>query len=126
MEGEFAGLVLWQLFGTTNQLLAGLTLLAITVYLLRRGKPLRYTLVPMAFVLVSTLSAMSVNLTEFWRDGEWTLFVTGLVILALALWLTVEAAVAVRHYRRAPVVEDMDVRFRAATIEPSSTFKEET
>ena len=126
VEGEFAGLVLWQLFGTTNQLLAGLTLLAITVYLLRRGKPLRYTLVPMAFVLVSTLSAMSVNLTEFWRDGEWTLFVTGLVILALALWLTVEAAVAVRQYRRAPVVEDMDVRFRAATIEPSSTFKEET
>ena len=44
---EFAGLVLWQLFGTTNQLLAGLALLAITVYLLRRGKPLVYTLVPM-------------------------------------------------------------------------------
>ena len=80
----------------------------------------------MAFVLVSTLSAMSVNLTEFWRAGEWTLFVTGLVILALALWLTVEAAVAVRQYRRAPVVEDMDVRFRAATIDRSSTSKEET
>ena len=36
--GEFAGLVLWQLFGATNQLMAGLALLAITVYLLRRGK----------------------------------------------------------------------------------------
>ena len=62
---EFAGLVLWQLFGTTNQLMAGLALLAITVYLLRRGKPLVYTLLPMAFMLVSTVSAMSMNLVEF-------------------------------------------------------------
>ncbi|NIS00412.1 MAG: hypothetical protein GWN99_04955, partial [Gemmatimonadetes bacterium] len=45
--GEFAGLILWQLFGTTNQLLAGLALLAVTVYLFRRGKPLGYTLIPM-------------------------------------------------------------------------------
>lgn len=36
--------------------------MAITVYLLRRGKPLVYTLLPMAFVLVSTLTAMSSNL----------------------------------------------------------------
>ena len=64
--GEFAGLILFQLFGTTNQLMAGLALLAITVYLLRRGKPLIYTLVPMLFMLVSTLSAMSSNLIGFW------------------------------------------------------------
>ena len=31
IDGEFAGLILWQLFGTTNQLLAGLALLAITL-----------------------------------------------------------------------------------------------
>ena len=124
--GEFAGLVLWQLFGTTNQLLAALSLLAITVYLLRRGKPLLYTAIPMAFMLVATLSAMGVNLVKFWRDGEWTLFVTGLVILVLALWLALEAAAAVRRYRRSPVVEDLDVRFPAATIGRSSSFEEET
>ena len=45
--------------------MAGLALLAITVYLLRRGKPLVYTLLPMAFMLVSTVSAMSMNLVEF-------------------------------------------------------------
>ena len=111
VAGEFAGLVLWQLFGTTNQLLAGLTLLAVTVYLLRRGKPLRYTLLPMTVVMVSTLSAMSVNLEEFWRDGDWRLFLTGLVIMVLAVWLAVEAAVAVWQFRRSPEIEDLDVRF---------------
>ena len=43
VDGEFSGLVLFQLFGTTNQLLAGLALLAVTIYLVRRGKPTVYT-----------------------------------------------------------------------------------
>ena len=98
--GEYAGLVLWQLFGTTNQVLAGLALLAVTVYLLRRGKPLIYTLLPMLLMLVSTLSAMAVNLAEFWRAREWTLLLTGSAILVLAVWLTGEAWLAVRRFRR--------------------------
>ena len=126
VAGEFAGLVLWQLFGTTNQLLAGLTLLAVTVYLFRRGKPLRYTLLPMAVVMISTLSAMSLNLAEFWRAREWTLFLTGLVIMVLAVWLVVEAAVAVWRFRQSATIEDLNVRFSPATIARSSTFEEET
>ncbi len=126
VRGEFAGLVLWQLFGTTNQLLAGLTLLAITVYLFRRGKPIRYTLIPMVVMLVSTISAMSSNLVKFWRESEWILFLTGLVILVLAVWLTLEAEAAVRRYRRDPVLEDLDVRFPTATIGRSSTLEENT
>ena len=44
-------------------------MLAITTYLLRRGKPLVYTLVPMVFMLVSTLSAMGSNLIELLAAG---------------------------------------------------------
>ena len=109
--GEFAGLVLWQLFGTTNQVLAALALLAVTVYLLRRGKPLIYTFPPLLLMLVSTFSAMSTNLAEFWRTGEWILFLTGGSILLLAVWLTVEAWLAVRRFRRRGIVEGLDVQF---------------
>jgi carbon starvation protein len=116
VRGEFAGLVLWQLFGTTNQLMAGLALLAITIYLLRRGKSLIYTLPPMLFMLVSTLSAMSSNLLEFWQTGQWVLLGTGGVIFVLAIWLTVEAAAAVRRFRRHPIVEPLDVQFETATM----------
>lgn len=122
--GEFAGLVLWQLFGTTNQLLAGLALLTITVYLLRRGKPLVYTLVPMVFMLATTLSAMGINLVEFYDAGQLTLLGTGGIVFSLAVWLAIEAAVAVYRYRRAPIVEELDVVFPgAATIH--STIPEE-
>ena len=119
VRGEFAGLVLWQLFGTTNQMLAGLALLAITVYLLRRGKPIVYTLAPMLLILVSTLSAMSINLAEFWADGQWTLLVAGTAILALAVWLAGEAWIAVRRFRRGGATEPLEVSFRPA---PGAAF----
>ena len=114
VQGEFAGLVLWQLFGTTNQMLAGLALLAITVYLLRRGKPVVYTLAPMLLILVSTLSAMSINLAEFWTDAQWTLLLTGTAILVLAVWLTGEAWIAVRRFRHGGATEPLEVSFRPA------------
>ena len=119
VQGEFAGLALWQLFGTTNQMLAGLALLAITVYLLRRGKPVVYTLAPMLLILVSTLSAMSINLAEFWTDAQWTLLLTGTAILVLAVWLTGEAWIAVRRFRRGGATEPLEVSFRPA---PGAAF----
>ncbi len=114
VRGEFAGLVLWQLFGTTNQMLAGLALLAVTVYLLRRGKPIVYTLAPMLLILVSTLSAMSINLAEFWTNAQWTLLATGTAILVLAVWLSGEAWIAVRRFRRRGATEPLEVSFQPA------------
>ena len=112
VDGEFAGLILWQLFGTTNQLLAGLALLAVTLYLLRRGKPLVYTAAPMVFMLLSTLTVMSVNLTDFWSAGQWLLLAPAATIFTLAVWLVVEAVLAVARFRRNPVLDGLEVVFR--------------
>ena len=112
VDGEFAGLILWQLFGTTNQLLAGLALLAVTLYLLRRGKPLVYTAAPMVFMLLSTLTVMSANLTGFWSAGQWLLLAPAATVFTLAVWLVVEAALAVMRFRRNPVLDGLEVVFR--------------
>lgn len=124
--GEFAGLILWQLFGTTNQLLAGLALLAITIYLLRRGKPLAYTVLPMALMLLLTLSAMTSNLVDFWRAEQWMLLITGGLILGLALWLTAESGIAVRHYRKNPSIDGLEIDFGTATIIDNRSSEEKT
>ena len=105
--GQAAGLVLWQLFGTTNQLMAGLALLAITLYLLRAGKPVVYTLVPMVFMLATTLVAMCFKLVDFWQDRNWTLLVVGSVIFSLAIWLGVEAALAALRYRTQSALREL-------------------
>lgn len=112
VDGEFAGLILWQLFGTTNQLLAGLALLAVTLYLLRRGKPLVYTAAPMVFMLASTLTVMAVNLAGFWTAGQWLLLVPAAAVFTLAAWLVAEAALAVVRFRRSPVLDGPEVTFR--------------
>jgi len=48
----------WVLFGASNQLLAALTLLSLTLWLYHARKGTAFTLFPMLFVLVITLSAL--------------------------------------------------------------------
>ncbi|MCE9594615.1 MAG: carbon starvation protein A [Planctomycetes bacterium] len=56
--GENSYLKFWTLFGASNQLLAALTLIVISVWLRKNGKRAWFTLLPMAFVLVITLWAL--------------------------------------------------------------------
>jgi carbon starvation protein len=57
----------WTLFGTSNQLLAALTLLAITRWLMRTGRNYWITLAPMLFVLTVTLWALILQFANFSR-----------------------------------------------------------
>lgn len=49
---------IWLYFGGSNQLLAGLALMLITIHLARTKAPSRYTLVPAIFMIVTTLAAL--------------------------------------------------------------------
>ena len=91
--------VLWQLFGTTNQLTAGLALAVIAVWVTRNRRNAVAVLAPLAFLLVMTSWALVVNLKNFVDDGQWVLAPIDLVIFVLAIWLVVEAALALRGAR---------------------------
>ncbi len=99
MDGKPAGLFLWTLFGTTNQILAGLTLLTVTIYLYRRKKPILYTLLPMFLVLGATISGMLMGIAKAVGHQQWTVAAVGLVIFLLAGWVLVEALLVVRKVR---------------------------
>ena len=90
--GGQGGLALWPLFGTTNQLVAGITLLVVSIWLQKRGKPIAYTLVPMILVAAATIWAMSGNVVGYIRhfDEQWLLAISGSVILALDVWVMLE------------------------------------
>ena len=96
-----AGLALWALFGTTNQLLAALTLLLATRYLARKGRNHYVTAVPMLLVLVSTLVAMVEKIRDFSASGQTLLLVVGSMLLALGVWVCVEGVLAVKRDRAA-------------------------
>jgi carbon starvation protein len=86
-----AGQALWILFGTTNQLLAGLGLLTISVFLYKLSRPVIYTVVPMLLMLAVSVSAMIFQLRNFWMKENWPLIIVSVIVLGMALWLTVEA-----------------------------------
>ena len=100
IDGQPAGLILWELFGTTNQLMAGLALLVVTLYLLMRDKQWWLAGVPMAAMLVTTLTAMAQNAWEFYQNGNYLLLGVGSLLLILGLWLVVEATIAIVRFKR--------------------------
>jgi len=99
------GMRLWPLFGTTNQLLAGLSLLIITLYLYRQKRPVWATMVPMAFLLFMTTWAMVLNLRRFAGESQTMLLVVGGAIFVLEIWLLFEAAAAIRRVRASSRLE---------------------
>ena len=93
-NGSGAGaLLLWPLFGATNQLLAGLALLVVTIYLARKKAPIAYTAIPMAFMIIMTGWAMFINLGNYYSGGKWLLFFLCLCTIILEIWMIIESFV---------------------------------
>ncbi len=90
-EAGKGGMILWPVFGTTNQLLAALALLVITLYLMQTKKPIIYTLIPMIFMMITAMAAMVLNIQTYYNTGNWMLTGIGIAIFVLALWLLFEA-----------------------------------
>ena len=88
------GLILWPLFGATNQLLACLALLVITIWLKRTGRPIQYTLTPMIFMMIITAWAMTIQLKNFaTTTGQLHLLIIGATIFLLQIWIIIESAI---------------------------------
>ncbi len=85
------GMIIWPLFGTTNQLMAGLTLLIVTVMLLRQKSVVYYTLVPLVFLLCMTFVALLIQLANFYDKGNYLLIFLDLVILGATILVSLES-----------------------------------
>ncbi|MBN1517756.1 carbon starvation protein A [Candidatus Sumerlaeota bacterium] len=105
------GMTLWPLFGATNQLLACLALLVITIWLKRTGRSMAFTLPPLLFMAVMTGWAMVIQLGGFFHEAfpadpdvagkKLHLLLLGGAILALELWMVIEAVIV---FCNAPVL----------------------
>ena len=94
------GMIIWPLFGATNQILAGMTLLVISVMLIKLGRPSYYTMVPMLFVFTMSFLAACVTLAQFYQDGNYLLVVLDLVVLGTSLMVMLEAASVIAAFKR--------------------------
>jgi carbon starvation protein len=105
-EGSWSNF--WTLFGTSNQLLAALTLLGVTVWLYRTSRRYWFTLLPMLFVMTITfwslVKQIQVATNKVLDEGlRFNInFLNGLVALLLCLLAGLVILEAYRSVRRAP------------------------
>ncbi len=89
------GLILWPIFGATNQLLGGLSFLVVTFYLWRRAVPIWFLVGPMILLLILPAWAMTlqafVGETSWLAQGNWLLVGVAVVTMVLEGWMIVEA-----------------------------------
>jgi len=81
---------LWPIFGTANQLLAALALLAVSGWLMLRKKKNLFTLIPAVFMIVTTLASLLILLANYYRSKNYILMAADLLLLALSggvVWL---------------------------------------
>ena len=84
------GMLIWPLFGTTNQLLAGITLLVISIILVKLKRPHKYTLYPMIFVTAMSFLSALYQLRGLYEDGAWALLFFDLLIIVFAIMVMLE------------------------------------
>lgn len=101
----------WTLFGASNQLLAALTLLSITVWLYKARRRIAFTLIPMLFVLVITLWALSgLVIGNFQASNGFDVkLINGtasFILILLAIYLVATAMFKLRSERGEAVVAE--------------------
>jgi carbon starvation protein len=97
---------IWPLFGSANQLLASLSLLAITVWLTKQGKKSHIVKIPMIFMFAVALTAicLMVHTHVTAEEKAWPLIIVSVLLLAVALALIVNAWTSLRNRTQTAVV----------------------
>jgi carbon starvation protein len=107
---------LWQLFGASNQLLAALSLLLVTLWLASTGRNPAYAGIPMVFMYVTTIAASLVTAWNLFKTiaiapnqqlisvlGAWAMIAVALLLVGAALLIAWDGYRAWNRYRGAPV-----------------------
>jgi carbon starvation protein len=106
---------LWQLFGASNQLLAALSLLLVTLWLASTRRNPAYAGIPMLFMYVTTVAASLVTAYNLYNTiairegaaaisviGAWAMILIALLLVVAALLIAWDAWKAWTRYRAMP------------------------
>ncbi|MCA9307663.1 MAG: hypothetical protein KDA16_14120, partial [Phycisphaerales bacterium] len=98
------GLLLWPLFGATNQLLAGFAFVVIVAWLRFTKRPWHFAIIPAVFMLAVPAAAMSWQAfigneqnPSWLAEQKWLLLSVACATLALEAWLIIETML---HWKR--------------------------
>jgi carbon starvation protein len=104
---------LWQLFGASNQLMAALSLLLVTVWLKRERRNPAYALYPMLFMYITTIAATVVTAYNLYATvatrsdlgsmpviGAWAMILVAILLIVAALMIGYDGWQAYQRYSK--------------------------
>ena len=95
--------LIWPIFGASNQLMAALTLVGVSVWLAARGKPTYFTLIPAACMMLTTVTGLALLLVRTYiPKGNVPLIVADVLLMLLAIGVAVLAIRKLSELRKRP------------------------
>ncbi len=88
------GWALWPIFGASNQMLAALTLMVLTLYFWQRKKPILPLLLPMLFIMLITITSLFLKAVQFFETNSF-LFGLNIFLIILIGWMIIEGIMTV-------------------------------
>jgi len=99
-----AFLVIWPAFGSANQLLSSLALIAISVWLVNKGKNALFTVIPAIFMMVTTLYSLVILLVQQYLPKQnYMLSAVAILLIVLSIGVVALAFKSWRELRKNPV-----------------------
>ncbi len=96
--------LIWPIFGSANQLLAALSLIAVSVWLAGKKKPTWFTVLPAIFMMVTTLwSLFKLLFTKYLPLGNITLAITDIILVLLGIGVIILAISKLFAFRKPSV-----------------------
>ena len=89
-EIKQAAWILWPIFGASNQMLAALTLMLLTLYFWQKNKPILPLLLPMIFISIITLFSLVLKIQSFYLNQNFLLMGICILLILLILWMIAE------------------------------------
>lgn len=102
------GRLIWPVFGATNQILASMTLLVIAIYLMKLGRPAKFVLMPMVFILFLAMWASGWYVIEHFRAEQWPLVAIELLVMVTSIMVLLEALSVIAKIRKGESLDNED------------------
>ena len=94
------GWLLWPIFGASNQMLAALILLVLTIYFYKKGKNVLILFIPMIFVISIAMISLFFKTQDFYYQNNIFLFTINSLLLVLIIWMLVEGLLVFKKIKK--------------------------
>ena len=95
-----AGWELWPVFGASNQMLAALTLMVLSIYFWKKGRNILPLLIPMLFIMAITIISLTIKTSEFFIAGNYLLLSINTILIVLISWMVIEGIMKIKTIKK--------------------------